>query len=219
MNKHRMIRAALLAALALSVIVLGWLCLDTDNPMIVEIEAPIRTTQIPAVPSSAPDIPSLALETETPKLNESEQEKEQSNNSAVTNRLGILTIGNKEIPIASNVDESTLEKSPGWMPDSALPGESGMCVILGHRNRKHLRPLEKVELGDSISFTCPDGRTAAYTVTEIVIYENTADWRLPSAAGDTLVLVTCYPFRYSGNAPGKYQIIATAQVGTVFPNG
>ena len=46
MNKHRMIRAALLAALALSVIVLGWLCLDTDNPMIVEIEAPIAAHQV-----------------------------------------------------------------------------------------------------------------------------------------------------------------------------
>lgn len=206
MNKHTIVRAAILAALAVTAVILGWLCLGTDNPMIVEIEAPIRATQIPAVPTSTPDISSLAFETEAPKLNEPEQEREQTNNFAVTNRLGILTIGNKEIPIASNVDESTLEKSPGWMPESALPGESGMSVILGHRNRNHLCPLEKVTVGEEITFTYPDGRTAAYTVYETRIYENTADWRLPAVDGDTLVLVTCYPFRYSGSAPGKYMV-------------
>ena len=121
--------------------------------------------------------------------------------------LGVLTVGRKEIPIAGNVDEATLDKSPGWMPESALPGESGMCVILGHRNRKHLRPLEKVEIGDELIFTYPDGRTATYIVSETMIYESTADWRLPAVDGDTLVLVTCYPFRYSGSAPGKIMIV------------
>ena len=206
MNKQTIYRAALLAAIALSAILLGWLCFGTDNPMIIEIEGPPRATQMPAVTTTAHDAMPAPQETGAPELNEPEQNNEQANNSAVTNRLGTLTIGGKDIPIASNVDESTLEKSPGWMPDSALPGESGMCVILGHRNRRHLRPLEKVTIGEEITFTYPDGRTAAYTVTEIVIYENTADWRLPSAAGDTLVLVTCYPFRYSGNAPGKYMV-------------
>ena len=207
-DKRKIIRAALLAALAISAIALGWVCLGPRNPTIVEIEAPPRATQTPATPTSAPDAPSLPLETEAPELNTSEQEKGQADNSAATNRLGTLTIGNKEIPIASDVDESTLEKSPGWMPDSALPGESGMCVILGHRNRKHLRPLEKVKLGDSISFTYPDGRTAAYTVCETMVYQNTADWRLPAVDGDTLVLVTCWPFQYSGNAPGKYVVLS-----------
>ena len=121
--------------------------------------------------------------------------------------LGVLTVGRKEIPIAGNVDEATLDKSPGWMPESALPGGSGMCVILGHRNRKHLRPLEKVEIGDELIFTYPDGRTATYIVSETMIYESTADWRLPAVDGDTLVLVTCYPFRYSGSAPGKIMIV------------
>lgn len=121
--------------------------------------------------------------------------------------MGYLAIGRKEIPIADNVDEKTLKKSPGWMPGSALPGESGMCVILGHRNRKHLRPLQNVEIGDTITFTYPDGRTAAYTVAQTTIYENTGDWTLPALDGDTLVLVTCWPFRYSGSAPGKFQVV------------
>lgn len=119
----------------------------------------------------------------------------------------MLDIHGQVISIANNVDESTLEKGPGWMPDSALPGESGMCVILGHRNRKHLRVLEKVEVGNEAVFTYPGGRKVSYTVAEITVYENTADWRLPSMEGNSLVLVTCYPFHYSGHAPGKYQVI------------
>ena len=122
--------------------------------------------------------------------------------------LGILCIGKKEIPVAIGVDEATLADGPGWMPDSALPGQAGMSVILGHRNRKHLRPLQDVEIGDSLCFRYPDSREYTYTVSEIVKYEDTADWRLPALGGNTLVLVTCYPFRYSGNAPGKYVVVA-----------
>lgn len=174
----------------------------------MEIEAPARATQTPIVSTPTPDDALTPTETETPTPNELEQADAQDSALSVTNRLGTLTIGGKKIPIAVDVDERTLETSPGWMPESALPGESGMCVILGHRNRKHLRPLEKVEIGDEILFTYSDGRTAAYTVTETMIYENTADWRLPAIDGDTLVLVTCYPFRYSGSAPGKYVVLS-----------
>ena len=128
--------------------------------------------------------------------------------SSDVSSLGTLRIGKKEIPVATGVDEATLEDGPGWMPDSVLPGQAGMSVILGHRNRKHLRPLQDVEIGDSLCFRYPDGREYTYTFSEIVLYEDTADWRLPALGGNTLVLVTCYPFHYSGNAPGKYVVIS-----------
>ena len=149
---------------------------------------------VPCAPSPSPGIPYAA----------------QGQPIASSGRagLGILCIGKKEIPVAIGVDEATLADGPGWMPDSALPGQAGMSVILGHRNRKHLRPLQDVEIGDSLCFRYPDGREYAYTVSEIVIYEDSADWRLPALDGNTLVLVTCYPFRYSGNAPGKYVVVA-----------
>ena len=149
---------------------------------------------VPCAPSPSPGIP---YETQ------GQPEAPSSGTS-----LGILCIGKKEIPVAIGVDEATLADGPGWMPDSALPGQAGMSVILGHRNRKHLRPLQDVEIGDSLCFRYPDGREYAYTVSEIVIYEDSADWRLPALDGNTLVLVTCYPFRYSGNAPGKYVVVA-----------
>mgnify|MGYP000454684295 CR=1 FL=1 len=88
-------------------------------------------------------------------------------------------------------------------------GESGLTVV------EITAPVWAVDTPEpsttktsAIIFTYSDGRTATYTVTETMIYINTADWRLPAADGNTLVLVTCYPFRYSGSAPGKYQIVA-----------
>lgn len=204
MKKQIIIRATLIAAPAVAVMILALLCFDENGQTpIVEIEAPVRIVETAMPPVSA--LGATAEPTEdAPAVT---AQPEGTNTPPVTNRLGTLTIRGQDISIANNVDEATLDKSPGWMPDSALPGESGMCVILGHRNRKHLRPLEKMKQGGIISFAYPDGRTATYTVTETIIYENTADWRLPAAEGDTLVLVTCWPFRYSGNAPGKYQII------------
>jgi sortase A len=82
-----------------------------------------------------------------------------------------------------------------------------MCVILGHRNRNHLKMLENVEVGDEIIFRHVDNRTTIYTVKEIEIFEKTADWTLPQLDENLLVIVTCYPFRYSGSAPGKFQVV------------
>ena len=209
MSNRAILKAAALAALFLIAGISDWLCFgstDKSDPA-VEIAAPIRAdnTHEPS-PMETPVI------TPTPQAKEAaapqQTEAQQAQPTATAKgSFGTLTIGRKEVPVAGNVDEATLYKSPGWMPDSALPGGSGMCVILGHRNRKHLRPLEKVEIGDELIFTYPDGRTATYIVSETMIYESTADWRLPAVDGDTLVLVTCYPFRYSGSAPGKIMIV------------
>ncbi len=68
--------------------------------------------------------------------------------------------------------------------------------------------LENVKCGDTITITM-DGADYTYTVSDVMIYESTADLRLPTVDGKTLVLVTCYPFRYSGHAPDKCVVTAT----------
>ena len=119
----------------------------------------------------------------------------------------MLSILNDTISVAYGVEESTLKKTPGWLTTSVLPGENGMCVVYGHRNRNHLKVIEKVTVGDTITAT-KDGIAYTYTVSDVAIYESTSDWRLQTLDGSTLVLVTCYPFRYSGHAPGKYMVTA-----------
>ena len=189
----RIILWAALAALVLFIGVYAFFRLNADPDNldfdIVEAQGVVIPDDVPALPATpSASTSERAEDTESPtQTNPSEQDS-----AAATICLGTLTIGNKNIPIASDVDEATLERSPGWMPDSALPGNEGMCVILGHRNRKHLRPLEKVKLGDAITFTYPDGKCAAYEVAEIIIYENAAGWTLPTTPGTTFWRI-CWP--------------------------
>lgn len=123
--------------------------------------------------------------------------------------LGQLIYDGKSVIVRDDIDAATLEKSPGWVPDSSLPGNSGMSIIFGHRNRKHLKLIEPIDVGDTISFRfVSDNRLVSYEVTDVQIFEKTSDWTLPVTDEDVLVLVTCYPFEYTGNAPGKFQVIA-----------
>ena len=88
-------------------------------------------------------------------------------------------------------------------------GESGLTVVeIRAPVWAVVTPEPSTTKTSAIIFTYSDGRTATYTVTETMIYINTADWRLHAADGNTLVMVTCYPFRYSVSSPGKYLIVA-----------
>lgn len=127
-----------------------------------------------------------------------------------TEREGVLftlIVAGEFVPVAYGVEEATLTRMPGWLPSSALPGQDGMCVVYGHRNRNHLKVLENVEQGDAITVAM-DGVAYVYTVSDIMIYDSTDDFRLPTVDGKTLALATCYPFHYAGGAPGKIVLIA-----------
>ncbi len=122
----------------------------------------------------------------------------------------VLTIRGSRIAVGSETTEEALKKRPGWLDTSAHPGEPGVCVVYGHRNRRHLRVLEKVELGDEIMVTTEgdDDSVFYYIVTQIDIADDLSEITISSVEEPTLLLVTCYPFRYSGNAPQKYIVIA-----------
>lgn len=205
-------KAALIAALSILAAIIG-IALSVqheDGDVFVEIKPmpmPKATNMISSTPLPSPA--AVLQSSPTP-----EATLQPTYPSAVTpapvqdgKAFFTLSILNDTISVAYGVEESTLKKTPGWLTTSVLPGENGMCVIYGHRNRNHLKILEKVTVGDTITAT-KDGIAYTYTVSDIVIYENTSDWRLPTLDGRTLVLVTCYPFRYSGHAPGKYMVAA-----------
>lgn len=99
-------------------------------------------------------------------------------------------------------------KSPRLPPVLGSAGAEGICAIYGHRNRNHFKVLKGAEVGDSIKVTMADGTVYTYAITNITIYESTSEWTLPATEGKTLVLVTCYPFQYSGHAPGKCVVTA-----------
>lgn len=120
----------------------------------------------------------------------------------------VLTIHGKDITIAPSVDEATLEKNPGWLNTSASPGEEGVCVVYGHRNRNHLQILKDVTYGDIITVTMPNETVYTYVIESTEILETDEDLRIPTIEGKHLMLTTCYPFYYNGHAPKKFVIIA-----------
>lgn len=217
MNRQTIIRAAVLAALSVTAIVLGipaFVPREQGNtfvelqivttPEIVHMEFAAPTPSSVPVPVPVPASMPETIESPAPSPPATPSPKREGE------CFFTLDVLNDTISIAYGVEEATLNKTPGWLPTSALPGEEGVCVVYGHRNRNHLKVLEKVERGDAITVTMDEGTVYTYTVSDITIYESTDDLRLPTVDGKTLVLVTCYPFRYSGNAPGK--CVVTAQL-------
>jgi len=203
-------RAALIAALSILAAIIG-IALSVQHgngDAFVEIK-PIPTPNATNVLSSTPLPSPAAVPSPTPEVTLQPVYTPTATPAPVQGGKTFFTLSilNDTISVAYGVEESTLKKTPGWLTTSVLPGENGMCVVYGHRNRNHLKVLEKVTVGDTITAT-KDGIAYTYTVSDIVIYENTSDWRLPTLDGSTLVLVTCYPFRYSGHAPGKYMVTA-----------
>lgn len=216
MKRQNIKRAALLAALSVLAIILGILAFApweqgntfvelqiVTTPEIVHMELAAPTPSSVPVPVLVPASMPETIESPAPAPPATPSPKREGE------CFFTLDVLNDTISIAYGVEEATLNKTPGWFPTSALPGEEGVCVVYGHRNRNHLKALEKVECGDTITVSM-DGTAYAYTVSDITIYESTDDLRLPTVDGKALVLVTCYPFRYSGHAPGK--CVVTAQL-------
>ena len=205
-------RAVFIAALSILAAIIG-IALSMqheDGDAFVEIK-PISTPKATYVISSTP-LPSPAAVLQSSPTPEATLQPVYTPTATPASMQGgraffTLSILNDTISVAYGVEESTLKKTPGWLTTSVLPGESGMCVVYGHRNRNHLKILEKVTIGDTITAT-KDSIAYTYAVSDIAIYESTSDWRLPTLDGSTLVLVTCYPFRYSGHALGKYMVTA-----------
>ena len=122
-----------------------------------------------------------------------------------------LTILGKNISVAGNVEASTLDKVPGWLPTSAKPGKEGVCVVYGHRNRNHLLVLKDIDYGDEIVVTMPNGKFYTYIVEQTEILGGDQELRIPVIEGKHLILVTCYPFYYSGHAPKQFVVTCTIE--------
>lgn len=138
---------------------------------------------------------------EDTNTNRSRKQKEQKEEI-----VGTIYIREQGFEVRNDVESHTLKESIGWLPGSALPPERGSCVLMGHRNTQ-FRILENIEIGEKLIFESKDMRYA-YEVTGIQILENDSALRFYAADSSKLVLVTCYPFYYSGNAPQKYVVTA-----------
>lgn len=169
------------------------------RPVLGDIAFPAQTPTAPAPSEPTPSPSTSEVPAPTPA-------KEPSTHGA---RGFVLRIGRSEIAIGEDVSEEALAQRPGWLPTSARPGEPGTCVLYGHRNRRHFRALEGVEYGQVLALVLPDGSCFSYIVTETEIQNSLSDLTISASDVPELVLVTCYPFHYTGNAPQKFVVRAT----------
>lgn len=120
-------------------------------------------------------------------------------------RIEILRVG-LEVIVVEGVDYRTLRRAAGHIPGTALPGEIGNVGISGHRDT-FFRPLRDVRRDDLINITTPAG-DFRYRVVSTSVVEPTDVGVLDQGKGESLTLVTCYPFSFVGPAPERFIVRA-----------
>ena len=88
-----------------------------------------------------------------------------------------------------------------------MPSQNGQIVLSGHRDTV-FRHLGELKIGDQLIVNVPNG-SFPYKITHTKIVDS-KDTSIITLQKDheELILTTCYPFRYIGNAPKRYIIYA-----------
>ncbi len=122
-------------------------------------------------------------------------------------------IGRLEIPrldlavmVREGADEGTLSRAVGHIPGTALPGGIGNVGLAGHRDT-FFRKLRNIRADDTIQLETTAG-TYRYIVKSTSIVTPRDVSVLRASGGETLTLVTCYPFYYVGSAPKRFIVHA-----------
>lgn len=120
-------------------------------------------------------------------------------------RLQIPSI-HLDVAVLRGTRERDLTRGVGHIEGTSALGGDGNAGIAGHRD-SFFRDLRSVSRGDRVLLTTARGRRE-YRVeeTRVVLPEDVEV--LSAARGPSLTLVTCYPFRYIGNAPKRFVVRA-----------
>jgi sortase A len=113
---------------------------------------------------------------------------------------------NESLYVVEGDNDSALEKGPGHVRGSAMPGENGNCVIAGHRDL-HFRFLKNIEPGDKVYLETEQGRFCYRVTGTKVISPNQIQVLQPTRDAE-LHLITCYPFYFVGHAPKRFVVTA-----------
>jgi sortase A len=112
-----------------------------------------------------------------------------------------------ELAIVEGTDPDDLEKGVGHYKESYYPDENGQIVLSGHRDTV-FRKLGELKLADILEVQMPYGSYRyEITHTKIVDADDTSIITLQNDE-EELILTTCYPFSYIGDAPDRYIIYA-----------
>jgi len=136
-------------------------------------------------------------------------------NGSMVGRIEIPRLGVSAM-IRAGSDARTLRLAVGYIPGTALPGDSGNFGLAGHRDT-FFRRLRDINPDDEIRVVSKDG-TFHYYVERTTIVRPQDVWVLNPTNYPALTLVTCYPFNYIGSAPQRF-IVRAALSTTQAPGG
>ena len=119
--------------------------------------------------------------------------------------------GDIELIILEGGSGRTLAFAPGHLSASVLPGEVGNSVIAGHRDT-HFQFLQRLKLGDSITFDMANGRHHLYRVSSIDVVDSRRGSVLLDTDEAMLSLITCYPFDAAESGGPMRFVVSAAMV-------
>ena len=109
---------------------------------------------------------------------------------------------NTQTAIIEGTGKQELDRAPGHLTGSPLPGQPGNSVIAGHRD-SHFRNLRQLRRDDLLMLET-GGDVHVYRVIGQTIVVPTDTSVLDPTPRPTLTLITCYPFFFVGHAPKRY---------------
>lgn len=118
--------------------------------------------------------------------------------------LAVLRIArlSLEVPVKYGTSEAVLRGGAGLIEGTAPPDAAGNVGIAAHRDT-FFRPLEDVARGDLIEVETTTGFRSFRVITLSIVRPDQVSV-LENTGANRLTLVTCYPFRYFGNAPLRF---------------
>jgi sortase A len=127
--------------------------------------------------------------------------------SGVIGRLEIPRLGISAM-VVEGTSSAILQRAVGHIADTAQPGQAGNIGISGHRDTC-FRPLRNIHRNDIVTLTTLSG-TFNYRVVSTRIVDPAEISVLDQGAGngESLTLVTCYPFYFVGPAPDRFIVRA-----------
>jgi sortase A len=160
------------------------------------------TADTPAVDQRATALPVVL-----PDPDRGVPSKKHSGSLGMIGRISIPRLHISAI-VEEGVDDVTLSRAVGHIPGTAVPGEAGNIGIAGHRDT-FFRALKDLQPQDEIEFTTHTG-SFHYTVESLKVVEPDNVEVLKPDGGQSLTIVTCFPFHYIGNAPRRFIVHAVS---------
>lgn len=149
-------------------------------------------------------IEKLRIEDDSPDI----EEEVLNFSPAMYEAFGILHVPklDRSIGVVEGTDPDALDKGVGHMSSTVLPGQGEQIVFSGHRDTV-FKNFADLNLGDTFVVEMPYGDyTYEIKDTKIVDADDTSV--VGEMGEEVLVVSTCYPFDYVGNAPERFVFYA-----------